>query len=561
MKRLPFIFILVAMISASAVAQEIRAMWVDTFHAGLRDSTETTALIAAARAAKCNAVFVEVRKRGDAYYRNGIEPTAADVAAGFDPLADLILRGHTGTPRVEVHAWVVTYNIWNNETAAPTQPTHPYNLHPDWLTRNSAGATWVGAAGAAGNYMLDPGHPEVQQHTYDVCMDIVSRYDVDGLHFDYVRYPDYNSSGGNQPWGYHPLALARFQKQTGSTGTPAATNASWLQWRRNQVTALVRKVYLNTWALKPGVRVSAALIVYGSAPTSLSLTSWQSSEAYARVLQDWRGWMEEGILDLACPMIYGTDNTRFDNWADFAKDRKYSRACAPGMGWYLNTVANTITQIGLARDTSANGNTAAGMLGYSYAVPNSNAVSQDGTWASLVAGPFSTDVSVPAMPWKTNVAKGHAMGTVRASDTGGALDGAIVTLTGPSARTLTTDATGFFGAVDLPVGSYTASIAVPGFQPFTGTFIVSGGAVVQPATQLDIVPFVITANAYSAAGKTVAISWNSVPGRSYRVEQSQNLAQWTTTAAGVAAIATSTSHVWTIPSGWTTRGFLRVALE
>ena len=536
-------------------------MWADTFHAGLRNSTETAALIAAARAANCNAVFVEVRKRGDAYYRNGLEPTATDVAAGFDPLADLIQRGHTGSPRIEIHAWIVSFNIWNLETTAPSQPTHPFNLHPDWLTENSAGATWVGAAGSSGNYMFDPGHPAVQQHTYDVCMDIVSRYDVDGLHLDYIRYPDYNSSGNNQPWGYNPVALSRFQKQTGTTGVPAATNATWLQWRRNQVSAVVRKLYLNTWSLKPNVRLSAALIVYGNAPTSLSLSAWQGSEAYARVLQDWRGWMEEGILDLACPMIYGTDNTRFDNWSDYAKDRKYSRACAPGMGWYLNTVPNTITQIGLARDTSANGNTAAGILGYSYAVPNSTSTSQASTWSQLVAGPFPGAVAVPAMPWKTGTTYGHAMGTVLASDNGAALDGATVTLTGPSNRTLTTDATGFFGAVDLPVGTYTATINVPGFQPFTRTFTVAGSLVSQPDTSLDIVPFVVTNTVRSVANNTVTITWNSVPGRTYRVEQSQNLTQWTTAASGLAASATSTSHVWTIPNGWSARSFLRVARE
>ena len=60
-------------------AQEFRAIWADAFHAGLRNSTETSALIAAARSAKCNAVVVEVRKRGDAYYRNGLEPVATDV--------------------------------------------------------------------------------------------------------------------------------------------------------------------------------------------------------------------------------------------------------------------------------------------------------------------------------------------------------------------------------------------------------------------------------------------------------------------------------------------------
>src|SRR4051812_14285815 len=71
--------LLLAGLSAGASAQEFRAMWADAFHAGLRNGTETSAVIAAARAAKCNAVMVEVRKRGDAYYRNGLEPPATQI--------------------------------------------------------------------------------------------------------------------------------------------------------------------------------------------------------------------------------------------------------------------------------------------------------------------------------------------------------------------------------------------------------------------------------------------------------------------------------------------------
>ena len=66
---------------------------------------------------------------------------------------------------------------------------------------------------------------------------------------------------------------------------------------------------------------------------------------------------------------------------------------------------------------------------------------------------------------------------------------------------------------------------------------------------------------HSAANNTVTIAWNSVPGRSYRVEQSSNLAQWTTAASGIAASAASTSYLWTIPGGWNAGGFLRVVLE
>src|SRR4030095_11293990 len=208
------IFVFLALISAGA-AQEFRAMWADTFHAGMRNSGETTALIAAARAANCNAVVVEIRKRGDAYYRNGLEPVATDVAAGFDPLADLISKGHDtsgGNPRIEVHAWFVTYNIWNNQATPPSQPTHPYNLHPELLSENNLGAKWDG-----GNYQFDQGHPSVQEHTYDVIMDVLTRYDVDGIHFDYIRYSDGGSSANYQPWGYNPVSVARFKAQTGAT--------------------------------------------------------------------------------------------------------------------------------------------------------------------------------------------------------------------------------------------------------------------------------------------------------------------------------------------------------
>src|SRR5688572_22057292 len=154
-------FALLLAFATAATAQEFRAMWADAFHNGMKSSSQVTSLVAAARTANCNALVVQVRKRGDAYYANGLEPVATDVAAGFDPLADLITKAHTGTPRIDVHAWFVTYNIWNNETNDPSQATHPYNLHPEWLSQDNTGELWDG-----GNYQFDQGHPAVQQHTY-----------------------------------------------------------------------------------------------------------------------------------------------------------------------------------------------------------------------------------------------------------------------------------------------------------------------------------------------------------------------------------------------------------
>jgi uncharacterized lipoprotein YddW (UPF0748 family) len=544
-------------LTCTGLAQEFRAMWADTFHAGLRNSSETSALIAAARAANCNAVVVEVRKRGDAYYRNGLEPVATDVAAGFDPLADLITKGHDtsgGGQRIEVHAWFVTYNIWNNQTTPPSQPTHPYNLHPEWLSQNNLGATWDG-----NNYQFDQGHPSVQQHTYDVIMDVLTRYDVDGIHFDYIRYSDGGSSTNNQPWGYHPVAVARFKLQTGATTTPAPTDAAWLQWRRDQVTSLVRKVYLNAWATKPNVRVSASLICYDPAPT-LSPSSWLTSAPYSRVLQDWRGWLEEGILDLGCPMNYKTSNTSFTDWTSFIRERQYNRASAIGMGWYLNPVSNTITQIGIARQASTGGLKAVGVLGYSYAVPNSQGVSQSSTWSQLVSGPFPTTVSVPSMPWKTSTTNGHLMGLLEDSVTGSPLDSTTVVISGPASRTLKADATGFFGGANLPVGTYTLTINIPGYRTVTKTVTVTAAQVAQPDIVVERLPFIITNAVRNAVANTLTITWNSLPGKTYRIERSQDLTDWTTVTVGLPSGGGSTNYTWQITPGWNA-AFLRAVEE
>ena len=575
-----FLLLLLLLIPHGAVAQEFRALWADTFHAGLRNGTETTALVAAARAANCNAIVAEVRKRGDAYYRNGLEPMATDIndpSLTFDPLADLIQKAHTGTPRIEVHAWIVTYNIWSNQNTPPTQPSHPYNLHPDWLSRDNTGATWAGDTPTSGTYQFDQGHPAVQQHTFDVVMDIINRYNVDGIHFDYVRYSDYHSRGGNQPWGYNPVAVRSLQNANRAPPprhcrpTRPGCNGGAIR-----SPALVRKVYLNAWASKPNVRVSASLITYSNPPASLSLPSWQSTEPYSRVLQDWRGWMEEGILDLACPMIYRNEATTagFGGWSDFAKDSQYNRAAASGMGWYLNSVSNTITQIKIARRLSPNGHSGVGVVGYSYAVPNSGTVTQAQMWKALTDDAaaetydpggtpvFAAAATVPSMPWKTSAAKGHLMGFVRDGTTGPILDGATVLLTGPVSRTLLSDATGFFGAADLPVGTYTMKITVPGFRPLTKTVTVTGAQVAQPVAQLEIVPFLVTSVIRDSAGTTLTITWNSVPGRTYTIQAATTLPQWTTTVAtALPASGTTTTYVWNIPTASRAGAYLRVVQE
>lgn len=544
--------------ASCSTAQEFRALWADTFHAGLRNGSEVTALVNAARAGNCNAVVVEVRKRGDAYYRNGLEPVATDVAAGFDPLADLVIKAHNtsgGQARIEVHAWLVTYNIWGNRTSPPSQPTHPYNLHPDWLSqkyRSSASDPVVHWDGAA--YPFDQGHPEVQQHTFDVCMDILRRYDVDGLHFDYIRYSD-DSSGGNQPWGYNPVSVQRFQELKNRTSTPAPTDALWLQWRRDQVTSLLRKVYLNAWNEKPHVRISAALITYGTNSPGLGANDWVNhSEAYRRVLQDWRGWLEEGILDLACPMTYKTSNAGVSSWVEFIRQRQYRRSSAVGLGWYLNSVATNIAQIKLTRAGPAAGPKAVGTLGYSYAVTNKDGVSTAGMLAALTQDAaaeshdpggdpvFAGNVPPPAMLWKADTSRGHLMGFVKDAASGDYFDGATVSLTGPVTRTILTDGTGFFGAVDLPAGDYTATVSLPGYGIWERNFPITGARVRQEPVLLGPPALELISWSFDPATRRLTQTWTSGPGQSFQVEYSDDLENWSAVASGIPSAGLTTTY-------------------
>lgn len=500
-----------------AAQPEFRALWADTFHAGMRTAGEVSAMVNQARAANCNAIIVEVRKRGDAYYNSTIEPKATDVSPqSFDPLADLITKAHTGGPRVEVHAWITTYLIWNSLATAPASPNHPYNLHPEWLSRDNTGTQWDG-----GNYQFDASLPEVQKHVFNVAMDIISRYDVDGFNFDYVRY-------SGRTWGYHSNAVTRYQRRFNAPGTPLSTDPNWLQFRRDQVSGLVRKVYLNAIAIKPQIKISADTICF--APGITTDAQWfSSSSAWGNVLQDWRGWMEEGILDLNIPMMY-FDHRRYaadwTAWGTFVKEHQYSRHAALGQGSYLNTLSNVIAQLRTARVASPGSNaTAAGMAIYSYAEPVTNDTSEVVLYNALVnptafdPNPvpiFAEAVAPPVMTWKTAPTRGYLKGTIRGPG-GNELDGAIVMFTGPMSGGRTNDATGFYGFANLLPGTYTVTASYSNLLPRSAQVTITTGAV----ATLD---FALTSNA------PVLLNLRVAPG------QREALLSWRTTNAADAQV-------------------------
>jgi uncharacterized lipoprotein YddW (UPF0748 family) len=309
-----------------------------------------------------------------------------------------------------------------------------------------------------GTYYLDPGHPDVVDYTVAVYAELATRYDLDGVHLDRVRYPWQN-------YGYNPTALARFQAATGRTDQPKAGDTEWLQWRRDQLTALVRRVYLTTTAINPRLRVSAALSAAGGPPSGSA--PWEGRTPYTHHLQDWRSWLEEGIIDLGLPMIYRDEDTAatsFDGWTNWAKDHQGNRGTVLGTGLYLNAAQDSLSQWQRARQPSTAGNRALGICGYSYGTPSDEGTTQL-TFASLAATQvFTEPATIPAIPWKDSPSQGHLMGVLTPSlPCRPTLDGHPLTLTGPQTRELRADGSGWFGAVDLPPGQYllTTEIMTP----------------------------------------------------------------------------------------------------
>ena len=486
---------------------EFRAYWVDAFGEGLFNEAEIDELVAATKAANMNAIVAQVGRRGDCFCNRAMMPrTQAAIAPyPFDPLQTLIDKAHA--EGIEVHAWVIATAIWNS-AAPPLDPNHVYNTHGPSKT---GADNWVMTrydGSRPGDTYLDPGHPGAADYIVRMYTSIVENYDVDGINFDRIRYPDGLLTNPPTPhhhpydnaWGYNPVALERFHATTGRSDRPAPDDAEWSQWRREQIDGIVRRVYLESYAIDPSVVISADTITYGDAPPhprapGLGTGTWEDSRPYRETLQDWRGWMEEGILDLNLPMNYKREwchgdpipkipagcfdfdqRAWYEHWNEFIKDHQYDRHAAIGSALYLNHIDESVVQVRKALEPSAAGNTGVGWVGYSYRTPdfltNTGQRSGDASRAELtraltepseydpVTPPVFADPAVlPATPWKDEPSLGHVMGTVRTGD-GTVFDQVSVELyhRGSLVAVRPTDGIGWFGFVDLAPGRYKVKV-------------------------------------------------------------------------------------------------------
>ena len=372
--------------------EHTRALWVT--RTTLASPESITRMVAAAEAGGFNTLLVQVRGRGDAYYAGTLEPRASELAArpSFDPLATVIEQAHG--KGLKVHAWVAV-NLVSSAVSLPASRDHVIYRAPEWLMvpRELAAemkkinlrspayvgrlARWTRAntAQVEGLY-TSPLHPAAQDHTAAVIGEIARKYALDGVHLDYVRFP-------NEDFDYSPSAMEQFKaallpelsekdkrdaaarEQLDPTAYPNLFPERWSAFRRERLTALVAKIRTTVKAARPQALVSAAVVP-------------DAEMAFASRQQDWRGWLDQSLLDVLCPMAYTTEPETFQKQIAAAQAYAGSRPVWAGIGAYQLSPSQTLRHIAAARKLGA-----AGIILFSYealaAPPNgSDAVTELG---------------------------------------------------------------------------------------------------------------------------------------------------------------------------------------
>ena len=372
-----------------ATREEFRGLWVVRTSMQSQESVEH--VIDKAAKSNFNAILVQVNGRGEAYYESDIVPKMPAVPEGFDPLAFCIEKAHAAG--IEVHAWINAFTV-GELGRRDYHEMHILSRHPEWslVDLNEVSTfdyTQGMARGELVSVMLDPAIEGVKEYVRDVFLEVVTKYDVDGVHFDYIRYPGkrygYSQEARDkfrELTGYDPLDLVKKPAEFQGTVVDGvdlfdSLSDKWNEFRRDQVTEVVRRVYQDVKKIKPDVAVSCAVFA-------------NADEAYDLRLQDWRKWVRDGIVDFIVPMAYTPDTQEFKGHIMKAVEASPGRRALAGVGVYrmLDNPRDCIEKIDAARELGTSG-----VVLFSY----DSIREMDDYWEALAEGPFSDRAKAPRM--------------------------------------------------------------------------------------------------------------------------------------------------------------------
>ena len=300
-----------------------------------------------------NHLFIQVRGRGDSFYESDFIPRSQILSEGeFDPLAYLLdtVKGQG----IKIHAWVNVYFLWSSKSL-PTHDRHILHMRQEWLdtteewpvdVKKQLGMVTVNNNSSEGLF-LSPNHPDVNGYLIKVFRELITNYDIDGLHLDYIRYQD-------AEYGRNPYAIAQFKKESGNDPRPwflemeRSTSASrrlignmkrWNNSKRKAVTTLVKDTRALVNEVRPDCIISAAV------KPNLYI-------ARERFFQEWNVWLAAGYMDWIVPMNYSPKMREFARNIDVINDnlpKKYRDKIIMGIALHNQKPSEAAEKIKFSR--------------------------------------------------------------------------------------------------------------------------------------------------------------------------------------------------------------------
>ena len=298
---------------------EVRAAWITAVY-GLdwprtkattpastqKQKDELVEILDKLKEANFNTVLFQARTRGDVLYKSDIEPYNSILTGksgkdpGYDPLAFAVEECHKRG--MECHAWMVTIPLGGRK--------HVASLGKQSVTRRQPKI----CVPYKREYFLNPGNPKTKEYLMSLVKEVVERYDVDGVHFDYLRYPE-RAFRFPDSYDYRKYGNGR----------------SLDQWRRDNITEILRHIYKGVKKLKPWVKVSTCPVGKYRDTSRYPSKGWN---AFHVVYQDVQGWLGEGIQDQIYPMMYFRGNSFYPFALDW-QEQSNGRHVVPGLGIYF----------------------------------------------------------------------------------------------------------------------------------------------------------------------------------------------------------------------------------
>lgn len=299
------------------------------------------------RLKKCgvNTVYFETNNAGFTMYPSHLTLQNPDVIS-WDPLGTAVKEAHKRG--MELHSWIWVFAVGNirhnpiigrdHDYPGPVLSTHDY--------------TWA-LASANGSFLpprqpefwLDPANPEARQFAKDQIMEVVQNYEVDGIQYDYIRYP-FNNRGGEM--GFDWVGRSRFEKETGLTldKLDEETRQVWQAWKIQQVNEFVKDVSTTLKRMKPCFRMSAAVYAL---PRRWRLNAIQ---------QEWETWVTNGWVDTLNPMTYVTTPGDLRIKAGYVRESCEDRSLVyPGLSIRQLDTAGLVEQLDTSRAIGTLGTT------------------------------------------------------------------------------------------------------------------------------------------------------------------------------------------------------------